>query len=223
VILMSYKKVIILAIALLLILVGSVSAIINPSFSYFKPFGYWAEDRYSGGMAMMFSLEFGMGDYLAMVPIDVGYCDLGRDEILIRYIQTYVPEYLLQQYGVDVNDIKSNVWILGAGIKVNFLPKKLATPYVKGGYYFFLRGVKLAGIPMPFIPGYTDQSRINYNHGFGIDVGVTLLPGKLLSATMGLRYFYAKGAGTNEIDTEVLGMPPMDAQFFLFHAGVDFL
>lgn len=222
-ILMSYRKVIILAIALLLILVGSVSAIINPSFSYLMPFGDWAKDRYSGGMAMMISLEFGLGGYLALVPIDVGYCDLGRDEILIRYIQTYVPEYLLQQYGVDVNDIKSNVWILGAGIKVNFLPKKLATPYVKGGYYLFRRGVTLAGMPLPFIPGYSDQSKITYNHGFGVDFGVTLLPGKLLSATMGLRYFYAKDAGTNEIDTEVLGMPPMDAHFFLLHAGVDFL
>ncbi len=220
-IMMNYRKVIILAIALLLILVGSVSAIINPSFSYFKPFGYWAEDRYSGGMATMFSLEFVLVGHVALVPIEVGYCDLGKDETLIRYIQAFVPPEVLQGY--DVSDVRSNMWILGGGVKVNLLPKKLATPYIMGGYYFFLRGVKLAGIPMPFIPGYTDQSRINYNHGFGIDVGVTLLPGKLLSATMGLRYFYAKGAGTNEIDTEVLGMPPMDAQFFLFHAGVDFL
>lgn len=220
---MRHKPSVISVLTILLFSAASAQAIINPSFSYLMPFGDWAEDRYSGGMAMMLSLEFGLGSYLALVPIDVGYCDLGRDEILIRYIQTYVPEYLLQQYGVDVNDIKSNVWILGAGIKVSFLPKKLATPYVKGGYYLFRRGVTLAGMPLPFIPGYSDQSEINYNHGFGIDVGVTLLPGKLLGATMGLRYFYAKDAGTNEIDTEVLGMPPMDAHFFLLHAGVDFL
>jgi len=208
---------------LILFFVGlsSAQAIINPSFSYLLPVGDWAKDRYSGGANLMLSLEFGMGKYVSFMPLEVGYGDLGRDEVLIKTIETLVPEYLRQGY--DLQEIKSNIWMAGVGFRVKLTPEKLATPYIQGGYFLFRRGITLGGVPLPIIPGYTDQSNIIYNHGFGIDTGVILMPGKIISATLGVRYFFAKDAGTNEIDTDILHMPKKNAQFLLFHAGIDLL
>jgi len=199
----------------------SAQAIINPNFGYIMPMGEWAENRYDPGLAILFSTEVVFGGYLALVPVEVGYCDLGQDNGLIGFLRPY--ESYLRTLGYDINDISSNIWFFSAGVKVNILPQKLVTPYVQVGYCLFRRGVTMGGMPLPLIPGYSGQSEITFDQGFTIGGGVTLLPSNLISATAGLRFFYGKGAGTNEIDTDILGMPEMNAEFFLIHAGVDFL
>jgi hypothetical protein len=208
-------------IMLILLLAGfsSAQATINPSFSYLLPVGDWAKDRFSGGASLMFTLELRLGNYIGLFLPEVGYGNLGKDELMIKAIETMIPEYLRQGY--DLQKIKSNIWMGGIGLRVKLLPDKLATPYIQGGYYLFRRGITLGSLPLPMIPGYTDQSRISYNHGFGIDSGVILMPEKLISATIGVHYFFGKGAGTNDIDTDILHMPRKNAQFLLFHAGID--
>jgi len=198
---------------LVFLLFGVSNAIIGVGISLTKPIGEWSKDRFYGGPAYIFSGNFGSGHFSVVAP-DIGYAMLGQDKALQRYLLDkyhYVPEQL--------KNVTSSIWFFGGGVKVRFSNNPYMTPYIMGIFEFYRRGIGFGNLT---IPEWQNFGNIFYHYGPCIGFGVEVLPGKPVSIIGGMRWFYAKGIGTSELEKQYLGSEEVDAQFLVFSLGVDF-
>ncbi|RLC40828.1 MAG: hypothetical protein DRH51_04575 [Candidatus Coatesbacteria bacterium] len=208
------RNYIVISLSLVMIMTGLALPLLNIGTSWVKPMGDWAEDRYEGGPAFLFSGNFTFGHFVLVAP-DVGYAMLGEDKVLQKYLEEkagYLPS--------EVEDIKSTMWWFGGGVKIRFSTNPIATPYVMGLFEFYRRGIGWGDVSIPEIENFDNV--IN-TYGPCIGFGVEILPDKPVTAFAGFRWFYGKGVGTTEIEKKYLEWEEKDAHFLVFHAGVDFL